>query len=198
VCCLVRRSWAVRFTVGEVWCAIPASKRATHAMHSAPHPLRRRTSCSGLVGAHTPARGGTAPCWRSARYRSMSANAARCSRQADQATSLAGNGKRRRIAILTASTPDRSPIPTPPLDGSRGEDAPSGRCHTLPHAWQPIGSVIEIPTATHSRRLNVLGFLNRQNDLYPHVIEGKVDTSAIVECFEQFSKHVKKKNLCLS
>jgi DDE superfamily endonuclease len=71
----------------------------------------------------------------------------------------------------------------------------TGFCLTpyIPYAWQPIGSVIEIPTSTHSRRLNVLGFLHRQNDLYPHVIEGKVDTSAIVECFEQFSKQVKKR-----
>ena len=52
---------------------------------------------------------------------------------------------------------------------------------------------MEIPTSTHSRRLNVLGFLHRRNDLYPHVIEGKIDTSAIVECFEQFSKQVKKR-----
>jgi DDE superfamily endonuclease len=63
----------------------------------------------------------------------------------------------------------------------------------IPYAWQPIGSVIEIPTATHRRRLNVLGFLHWQNDLHPYVIEGKIDTSAIVECFEQFSKQVKKR-----
>jgi hypothetical protein len=71
----------------------------------------------------------------------------------------------------------------------------TGFCLTpyIPYAWQPIGAVIEIPTSTHSRRLNVLGFLNRRNDLYPHVIEGKVDTSAIVECFEQFSKQIKKR-----
>jgi hypothetical protein len=52
---------------------------------------------------------------------------------------------------------------------------------------------VEISTSTHSRRLNVLGFLNKRNDLCPYVIEGKVDTSAIVECFEQFSKQVKKR-----
>jgi hypothetical protein len=71
----------------------------------------------------------------------------------------------------------------------------TGFCLTpyIPYAWQPMESVIEIPTSTHRRRLNVLGFLNRRNDLYPHIIEGTVDTSAIVECFEQFSKQIKKR-----
>jgi hypothetical protein len=63
----------------------------------------------------------------------------------------------------------------------------------IPYAWQPIGSVIEIPTSMHRRRLNVLGFLNRHNELYPCVIEGKVETSVIVECFDQFSKQIKKR-----
>jgi DDE superfamily endonuclease len=71
----------------------------------------------------------------------------------------------------------------------------TGFCLTpyIPYAWQPIGSVIDIPTSTHSRRLNVLGFLNKRNDLSPYVIEGKVDASVVVECFDQFSKQVKKR-----
>ena len=67
----------------------------------------------------------------------------------------------------------------------------------MPYAWQPLGSVIAIPTSTHHRRLNVLGFLNRQNDLYPYVIEGKVDTPTIVECFDQFSQHINKRTYVL-
>jgi DDE superfamily endonuclease len=75
----------------------------------------------------------------------------------------------------------------------------TGFCLTpyIPYAWQPIGSVIEIPASTHSRRLNVLGFLHQRNDLYPYVIEGNIDTSAIVECFEQFSKQIKKRTYVL-
>jgi len=75
----------------------------------------------------------------------------------------------------------------------------SGFCLTpyIPYAWQPIGSVIEIPTSTHRRRLNVLGFLNRYNELYPYVIEGKVDTAVIVEGFDQFSKQIKKRTYVL-
>jgi DDE superfamily endonuclease len=71
----------------------------------------------------------------------------------------------------------------------------SGFCLTpyIPYAWQPMGSVITIPASTHRRRLNVLGFLNRHNELFPYMIEGKVDTSVIVECFDQFSKQIKKR-----
>src|SRR5215510_3067395 len=44
----------------------------------------------------------------------------------------------------------------------------------LPYAWQPIGTCIAVPTSSHSRRLNVLGFLRRNNDLYPYMIEGSI------------------------
>jgi hypothetical protein len=67
----------------------------------------------------------------------------------------------------------------------------------MPYAWHPMGSVIDIPTATHRYRLNVLGCLNRHNDLYPCVMAGKVDTPVIVECFDQFSKQIKKRTYVL-
>jgi hypothetical protein len=67
----------------------------------------------------------------------------------------------------------------------------------IPYAWQPIGSTIAIPTSTHRRRLNVLGFLNRNNELYPYIMEGKVDTPVIVECFDQFSKQLSKRTYVL-
>jgi hypothetical protein len=75
----------------------------------------------------------------------------------------------------------------------------SGFCLTpsIPYAWQPVGSVIAIPTSTHRPRLNVLSFLNRHNDLYPCVMEGKGDTPVIVECFDQFSKQIKKRTYVL-
>ena len=67
----------------------------------------------------------------------------------------------------------------------------------LPYAWQPRGTSIEIQTSSHSRRLNVLGFLKRNNDLYPYMIEGSIDTAVIIECFEQFSAHIDKRSYVL-
>ncbi len=54
--------------------------------------------------------------------------------------------------------------------------------------------MIEVPTSTHNRRLNVLGFLTRHNDLFPYIIEGRVDTDVVIECFEQLSQQLKKRS----
>lgn len=72
----------------------------------------------------------------------------------------------------------------------------SGFCLTpsIPYAWQPIGSVIEVPTSTHNKRLNVLGFLTRHNALVPYVIEGRVDTPVVIACFDQFSQQLDKRS----
>ena len=71
----------------------------------------------------------------------------------------------------------------------------SGFClrPSIPYAWQLIGSVIEVPTSVHNRRLNVLGFLTRHNALVPYVIEGRIDTAVVIECFEQFSQQLNKR-----
>jgi hypothetical protein len=39
----------------------------------------------------------------------------------------------------------------------------------------------------------VFGFLKRNNELVPYMVEGKIDTSIIVECFEQFSQQLDKR-----
>ena len=67
----------------------------------------------------------------------------------------------------------------------------------LPYAWQPIGAAIEVPTSSHSRRLQVFGFLKRNNDLYPYMIEGSVDTAVIIECFDQLSAQIDKRSYVL-
>jgi transposase len=68
---------------------------------------------------------------------------------------------------------------------------------SLPYAWQPIGSSIAVPTSSHSQRLNVLGFMTRNNDLPPYMIEGSVDTAVILECFDQLSLHIAKRSYVL-
>ena len=66
----------------------------------------------------------------------------------------------------------------------------SGYCFTpsMPYAWQPLGSVIEVPTSPHNRRIHVLGFLTRPKALVPYVMEGRVDTAVVIACFEQLSQ----------
>jgi DDE superfamily endonuclease/Winged helix-turn helix len=67
----------------------------------------------------------------------------------------------------------------------------------LPYAWQPIGAAIAVPTASHGRRLNGVAFLKRNNDLYPSMIEGSVDTAVIIECFDQLSDQIDKRSYVL-
>ena len=75
----------------------------------------------------------------------------------------------------------------------------AGFCLTpcVPYAWQPIGDNIEVPSASHGQRLNVLGFLKRDNDLVPYMMEGGVDTETIIACFDQFSDQLEKRSYVL-
>lgn len=63
----------------------------------------------------------------------------------------------------------------------------------IPYAWQPIGHTLELPQSSHNQRLNVLGFLQRDNTLMPYLIDGSIDTAAVVACMDQFSEHLNKK-----
>jgi hypothetical protein len=67
----------------------------------------------------------------------------------------------------------------------------------VPDAWQPIGTSLAVPTSRHSRRLNVLGFLKRNNERQPYRIEGSIDTPIIIECFDQLSTHIDKRSYVL-
>jgi len=67
----------------------------------------------------------------------------------------------------------------------------------VPYAWQPIGDYIKVPTSSHSQRLNVLGFLKRDNSIVPYMIEGTVDASAIIDSFDQFSENLEKRSYVL-
>ena len=61
----------------------------------------------------------------------------------------------------------------------------------VPYAWQPVNETIELPSSK-SKRLNVLGFVNRDCQFESFVFEGSVNTSAVVACFDEFAKSIKK------
>lgn len=63
----------------------------------------------------------------------------------------------------------------------------------MPYAWQPLGHPLALPQSTHNQRLNVLGFLKRDNTLVPYLIDGSIDTAAVVTWMEPFRKHLNKK-----
>jgi transposase len=69
----------------------------------------------------------------------------------------------------------------------------SGFCLTpvIPYAWQPKGETIEI-SASRSKRLNVLGFLNTECNLTPFIIDGAVNSEIVISCFDVFCESITK------
>ena len=54
-----------------------------------------------------------------------------------------------------------------------------------PYGWQRIGETRQIP-CHRSKLMNVLGFLNRKNDLFFHISEQSVTTDTVVKAFDAF------------
>lgn len=62
----------------------------------------------------------------------------------------------------------------------------------LPYAWSKIGKILSIPTKM-SKKLNVLGFLNRNNSkLFASTTYDRVDTDVVIEIFDLFADQIKK------
>jgi transposase len=56
----------------------------------------------------------------------------------------------------------------------------------VPYAWQERGARITL-RSQKSYRLNVLGFLNRQNQLTSYVFESNINSKVVIACVEDFS-----------
>lgn len=65
---------------------------------------------------------------------------------------------------------------------------------TIPYAWQEPKSVIALP-ARRSGRINVLGFMNRHNDLHPYMFEQSIHTGVVIACFDAFCRTITKKTV---
>ncbi len=62
----------------------------------------------------------------------------------------------------------------------------------VPYAWQEVGQTIRIPSSS-SKRINVLGFYNKEQDLHATTVLGSVDTKIVLACFDQFCLTIRKK-----
>lgn len=60
------------------------------------------------------------------------------------------------------------------------------------YAWQLKGNHIELPKA-HSKRINVFGFFNVDNDFRSLMFEGNLDSHVIIGCIDWFCKSITKK-----
>jgi hypothetical protein len=55
----------------------------------------------------------------------------------------------------------------------------------VPYGWQRLGETRKIP-CHRSKRMNVLGFLSRKNDLFFHTSEQSVTTETVINAFDAF------------
>lgn len=65
---------------------------------------------------------------------------------------------------------------------------------SLPYAWQEPASVIELPAIRYGR-INVLGFMNRNNDLQAYMFEESIHTGVVIACFDAFCQTITKKTV---
>ena len=72
----------------------------------------------------------------------------------------------------------------------------SGFCLTpyLPYAWQEQGQTICLPSRS-SKRLNILGFLSKKNELQAYSCLGSVDSEVVVRCINDFCKDIDKRTV---
>jgi transposase len=66
----------------------------------------------------------------------------------------------------------------------------------VPYAWQNNGEIIGL-TSGHSPRLNVLGFMNKNNDLEAYCFECSVTSEVVVGCFDDFCKDLQSPTVVL-
>ena len=64
----------------------------------------------------------------------------------------------------------------------------------IPYAWQNKGETIELEASTRGR-VNVLGFMNTDNNLESFMFEGSIDAHVIVGCFNIFIQKITKKTV---
>src|SRR5205807_4914696 len=65
---------------------------------------------------------------------------------------------------------------------------------SIPYAWQEPASVIELPAMRYGR-INVLGFMNRNNDLHAYMFEASIHTGVVIACFDAFCQTLTKKTV---
>ena len=65
---------------------------------------------------------------------------------------------------------------------------------SIPYAWQEPKSVIELPAMKYGR-INVLGFMNRNNDLHAYMFEESIHTGVVIACFDAFCHTITKKTV---
>jgi transposase len=75
------------------------------------------------------------------------------------------------------------------IDVFYGDESGFSLTPSVPYAWQKIGETIEVPTAS-SKRLNVLGFMNKNGRFIHYSTDKHVNSEYIINCIDDFCDKV--------
>lgn len=64
----------------------------------------------------------------------------------------------------------------------------------VPYGWQPVGETLAIPSK-RSQSLNVLGIMNRHDDLKAYTSEQSINSDVVIFCIESFFPQVDKRTV---
>ncbi len=66
----------------------------------------------------------------------------------------------------------------------------------IPYAWQEKKQKIEVKSQK-SKRLNVLGFLTRQNELEVYTFQCSINSDVVIACIDKFCEKITKKTVLI-
>lgn len=64
----------------------------------------------------------------------------------------------------------------------------------VPYCWQEIGEQVTI-SSERSKRLNVLGFFNRKNELESYIFKESITSNVVVACIDDFCEKIQKETV---
>ena len=80
------------------------------------------------------------------------------------------------------------------IDLRYGDESGVSLVPLVPYAWQEKGDVIEVPSC-RSPRLNVLGLVNRLNELFAHTFQGSITSAVVIAVLDAFCKTIQKRTV---
>ena len=75
------------------------------------------------------------------------------------------------------------------IDLRYGDESGVSLVPLVSYAWQEKGDVIEVPSC-RSLRLNVLGLVNRLNELFAYTFQGSITSAMVIAVLDAFCKMV--------
>jgi len=72
----------------------------------------------------------------------------------------------------------------------------TGFCLTpyIPYGWQEKGEDVQI-NSSRSRRLNILGLMNREQELDAYIFEERITSEVVISCLDKFSENLQIKTV---